>query len=294
MTPRASVSPAPVRPRSRWRIARRIAAGLAVTLIGLAVWAFAVEPAGLRTAETDILLPGRAAALDGVRIAVLADLHAGAPWVGLDALGEVVDATLAAQPDLILIPGDLVATQVVGGTVIEPQALEPALARLDAPLGVYAVLGNHDWWYDGPVVAAALQRAGISVLEDTAAVVPGGAFWVAGISDLWEAAHDIDRALAPVPAGAPVIAFTHNPDVFPDVPARVALTVAGHTHGGQVDLPVVGRLVVPSAFGERFAAGHVREGGRDLVVSTGIGTSLLPVRFRVPPEVTVLTLRTRP
>jgi predicted MPP superfamily phosphohydrolase len=89
---------------------------------------------------------------------------------------------------------------------------------------------------------------------------------------------------------APVILMTHNPDVFPLVPERVALTLAGHTHGGQVRLPFVGAPVIPSRFGRRFAAGHVVEGGRHLFVATGVGTSILPVRFRVPPAVAVLTL----
>ena len=82
----------------------------------------------------------------------------------------------------------------------------------------------------------------------------------------------------------------HNPDVFPDVPSRITLTLAGHTHDGQVDLPIAGRLIVPSVFGQRFAAGHVVEGGRHLFVTTGLGTSILPIRFRVPPVISILTV----
>ena len=89
---------------------------------------------------------------------------------------------------------------------------------------------------------------------------------------------------------APIVLLTHNPDVFPDVHARVALTLAGHTHGGQVRLPIVGTPIVPSRFGARYASGHVVEGGRHLYVATGTGTSILPVRFRVPPSVVVLTV----
>jgi predicted MPP superfamily phosphohydrolase len=93
-----------------------------------------------------------------------------------------------------------------------------------------------------------------------------------------------------VPAEAPVVVITHNPDLFPGVPARVLLTLAGHTHGGQVDLPLLGRLIVPSRCGARYAIGHVREDGRDLFVTPGLGTSILPVRFRVPPEISLLTV----
>jgi predicted MPP superfamily phosphohydrolase len=112
-----------------------------------------------------------------------------------------------------------------------------------------------------------------------------------GISDYMTGRHDVGVALATVPPdGAPIIALTHNPDVFPDVPARVAITLAGHTHGGQVRLPFWGSPIVPSRFGQRYAAGHVVEGGRHLFVTTGIGTSIIPVRFRVPPVIDVLTL----
>ena len=114
---------------------------------------------------------------------------------------------------------------------------------------------------------------------------------MAGISDLWTGRHDVATALAAVENdGAPVILMTHNPDVFPVVPDRVALTLAGHTHGGQVRLPFIGRPIVPSRFGARFAAGHVVEGDRRLFVATGLGTSILPVRFRVPPAVALLTV----
>jgi len=100
----------------------------------------------------------------------------------------------------------------------------------------------------------------------------------------------VTRALAPVPEGAPVIVLTHNPDLFVRMPARVLLTLASHTHGGQVNLPVLGRLIVPSRYGERYAIGHVHENGRDLFVTPGIGTSIVPVRFRVPPEISLIAV----
>ena len=161
---------------------------------------------------------------------------------------------------------------------------------MHAPLGVYAVLGNHDWWYGAPRVRAAFARAGIRVIDDQAQRIErsGGAFWIAGISDYTEGPHDVRRTLGQVSDGAPVLAITHNPDVFPEIPARVSLTLAGHTHGGQVALPLVGALVVPSRYGNRYAAGPIVESGRHLYVTTGIGTSMIPVRFGVPPEVVFL------
>jgi predicted MPP superfamily phosphohydrolase len=269
---------------------------LAVTALAVAAplgWAFVVEPASLRNEDYGLAIPGWPTACDGLRIAVLADLHVGSPFNGLGKLDEIVALTQRADPDMILLAGDYVIHGVPGGTFTPPEAIAAALGRLSAPLGVWGVLGNHDWWLDAPRVRTALESAGIPVLEDAATRIHDGAcdFWLAGIGDYWEGKHDVAAALAHVDDTAPVLAFTHNPDLFPDMPARVSLTIAGHTHGGQVYLPFVGRPVVPSRYGERYAIGHVVEQGRHLFVSPGLGTSIVPVRFRVPPEVSVLTVR---
>jgi hypothetical protein len=270
----------------------RLALSCCVPLVLLAGWGFWLEPAGLRNEDHRLVLDAWPATCDGLRVAVLADLHTGSPWNDLAKLAEIVDLTNRARPDLILLAGDFVIHDVVGGRFVAPEASAAALAELSAPLGVFAVLGNHDWWLDGPRVQRALESAGITVLEDTATRVAAGrcSFWLAGISDYWERPHDVQRALAEVPATASVIAFSHNPDVFPEVPERVAITFAGHTHGGQVYLPGIGRPIVPSKHGERFAIGHVVEDGRHLFVSSGLGTSILPVRFLVPPEISVVEL----
>lgn len=259
-------------------------------------WAFWLEPAGLRNEDHAIALSGWPAACDGLRVAVLADIHTGSPWNGIGKLAEIVALANRAQPDLVLLAGDFVIHDVVGGSFVSPEASAAVLADLSAPMGVWAVLGNHDWWLDGPRVQRALESAGIGVLEDASVRVGSGrcSIRIAGISDFWEQPHDVERALGDVPEAAPVIAFTHNPDVFPEVPERVAITFAGHTHGGQVYLPGIGRPIVPSNYGERFAIGHVVEGGRHLFVSSGLGTSILPVRFLVPPEVSVVELRRAP
>ena len=131
------------------------------------------------------------------------------------------------------------------------------------------------------------------MLEDTAIRVAtrAGPVWIAGVSDLWSGKHDVGRALRGTPGGeAPIIVITHNPDIFPEVPRRVLLTLAGHTHGGQVRLPLVGSLIVPSSYGQRYARGHVKEEGHDLFVTTGVGTSGIPVRFGVPPTISLLTI----
>jgi hypothetical protein len=259
--------------------------------LALGLWAFWLEPASLGVLDERISL--RWPSEKSLRIAVLTDLHVGSPFNGIAKLRDTVDRTNAAQPDLICILGDLVIQGVMGGRFVAPEEIATELKRLRAPAGVVAVLGNHDGWFDHDRVQDALERNGIRVLEDTAARLdtPAGPLWIAGISDLWTGRHDLKAALAAVgDDGAPVILLTHNPDVFPLVPDRVTLTLAGHTHGGQVRLPFVGRPIVPSQFGQRFAAGHVVEGGRHLYVATGVGTSILPIRFRVPPVVTMLTL----
>jgi uncharacterized protein len=258
-----------------------------------ALWGFVVEPRSLTNENYEITLPGWSAACDGVRVAVLADLHVGSPFNGPSKLRRIRELTQRAQPDLILLAGDYVIHGVTGGRFVAPEVIASELRSLTAPFGVWAVLGNHDWWLDAPRVKRALESVGIPVLEDSAVSVGRGAcrFWVAGISDFWEGRHDVAQALTRVPDSEAVIAFTHNPDVFPMIPARVSLTIAGHTHGGQVYVPLVGRPVVPSNYAQRYAVGHIVEQNRHLFVSAGLGTSILPVRFLVPPEISILTLR---
>jgi hypothetical protein len=263
--------------------------------VALAVWAFFVEPGRLVVNRAEVRLAGLPPALRGLKVAAISDIHAGSPHIGLEKLRLLVEESNRLQPDLVVLLGDFVIQDVVGGEFIEPEATAESLRGLRAPLGVFAVLGNHDWWLDGGRVTRALAGAGINVLENDAARVERGGqgLWVAGLADLWTRQPDAAKALAAVNDDAPVLLLTHNPDVFPEVPARVALTLAGHTHGGQGCLPLVGRPVVPSKFGQRYAMGHVVEDGRHLFVSGGVGTSIVPVRFRVPPEIVLMTLRQR-
>ena len=263
---------------------------IGAVIVFLAVWSFGIEPASLTVRrETLRLETWRGPPLT---LAVASDLHVGAPWCGVRKLRRVVDEINAVHADAIVLLGDYVIQGVIGGRFVPPAAIANELRRLRAPRGVYAVLGNHDYWYDAPAVDAALRSAGIIVLNDESVRVQD--FALAGVTDFQEGKHDIARALAGIPEGERVIVLTHSPDLFPQIPARVALTLAGHTHGGQVNLPLLGRLVVPSRYGSRYAAGHVVEGGRHLFVTTGVGTSIIPVRFRVPPEVVVLTITAPP
>ena len=278
-----------VLPRSRaWRRGLQIVAVLIVAALLKGFW---LEPSQLTLVEEQIVL--RWPAARPLRVAVLSDLHVGSPFNGIAKLRNVVDRTNAAHPDMICLLGDFVIQGVAGGTFVAPEDIARELRRLRSPGGTVAVLGNHDAWFDRDRVRDALQANGIRVLEDAAARIAtaAGPMWVAGVSDLWTGRHDVAGTLSAVrDDGAPIILLTHNPDLFPQVPLRVALTLAGHTHGGQVWLPFVGRPVVPSRYGARYAAGHVVENGRHLFVATGVGTSIIPVRFCVPPSVAVLTL----
>jgi len=256
-------------------------------------WAALVEPRRLVVRRHTIATPGWPDRYWGLRTAILADLHAGSAHVDRARIERVVEAVNAEEVDLLLVPGDVMESGFsLASSRVTVDGVAERLARLRAPLGVYAVLGNHDWWFDGARMTRAFESAGLSVLENRAVRVERGGrgLWLAGVADLWTRKPDVEGTLRQVDTDEPVILFTHNPDIFPDVPTRVSLTLGGHTHGGQVNLPLIGRPVVPSHYGQRYAFGHVVEGGRHLYVGGGVGTSIIPARFRVPPEILVLTL----
>ncbi|MFQ5535689.1 MAG: metallophosphoesterase [Sphingomonadales bacterium] len=263
----------------------------ALVSLGLGSWAFWWEPSSLVVRENRLELADWPPDLDGLRIAVLADLHIGSPFNGIGKLKKIVKTTNAVGPDLILLPGDLMNGEIPGGAIIEPPTFAAVLQELKAPLGVYAVLGNHDWWEGPDAVREALENVGIRVLQNEVTVLTVGetSIRLAGLGDFMTG-HS-DPALPDMDdEQTPLIVFTHSPDVFPLIGDRAALTIAGHTHGGQVKFPFVGQLVVPSRYGQRFVMGHIVERGRHLFVSPGLGTSILPVRFMVPPEISVLIL----
>jgi uncharacterized protein len=267
----------------------RLAVGLGLLL---AVWAVAIGPRWLSVREVSLPLSRWPARHAGLRVALMSDLHVGSLHWGPERIRELVQTTNAQKPDLVLLAGDYMIDDVLLGTRVEPEAIAAALSGLRARLGVIAVLGNHDWWNDGERMASALTREGIVVLEDGVQRVPhaGGEFFVVGLADQMTRPKRLAEALALVPEGKPLLLLVHEPDVFPEIDGRPVLTLAGHTHGGQVALPILGRLIVPSVFGERFATGHVVEDGRHLFVTTGVGTSIWPIRLGVPPEVVILTL----
>lgn len=283
---------------------------LGTFLAGLfaATYGFFIEPAlRLRVRRWRVASRGWTGA--PLRIAVLSDLHMGDPYVTRARLRRIVTRINALGADVIVLLGDMNASHRFITAPVALSATSDELARLAAPLGVFAILGNHDWWQDraaqkrraGPTaVGRALEAAGIALLENTCVKLTraGGDFWLAGLGDQlafrdgaggYTGVDDLPGTLAQLADDAPAILLAHEPDIFPQVPDRVALTLSGHTHGGQVRL-FGWSPVVPSRYGNRFAYGHVTEAGRDLVVSGGIGCSIAPVRFGVVPEITVVEL----
>lgn len=258
-----------------------IVAGAALALEAL--WR---EPSSIRLNNYDVPVPP---ALKGLRIAVISDLHAGAPYIDSAKIDRVVAMTNDAKPDLILLAGDYAVGRVWGAHRLPVEVIAAHLKPLHARLGVYAVLGNHDTRRAVRFVTA-FQAVGIPVLRNRHVVLPGGIPLV-GIDDFYADANPV-LALSGVTHDA--ICLAHAPDQFPALPSACALTIAGHTHGGQVWLPFLGRPAVgriASRYGQRYAAGVIRENGRTLFVSSGIGTSGLPVRLGVPPEIALLRLQ---
>lgn len=237
--------------------------------------------------RVDVEIAGLARAFDNYRIAFLTDFHYSAVvprWY----LARAVTTALALEPDLILLGGDYLShsARYAPGLV---ELLEP----LAAPDGVFGVLGNHDHYVGAEVVRAALAAAGVMELLNVSTVIHRGAaaLAVAGVGDLRFDVIDVCAA-AGLPADLPRIVVSHDPDVFAYWPAevRLDLMLSGHTHGGQAHLPWLGPPYVPSQFGFRYLAGLIREGGRQLYVSRGIGVITAPIRWRCPPEITLLVL----
>ena len=273
---------------ARWRAGRLAALGVLTATIGLAGWGLLVEPRRTRVRRYSLRLPGWPSALPGLRLVLVSDLHAGAPHVDEDRITRLVERMNAQRPDVVALLGDYVDPDVALGSEVAPESVGARLAGLRAPLGVYAVLGNGDWDNDGRRVARALSSSGVTVLENDPVRLAEG-LWLVGLAYVSQHPHP-GEALRHVPDDAAVILLTHHPDLFERVPRRVALTLAGHTHGGQVNVPLLRGRVVPSRFGERYAGGFIRRGEQTMYVSRGIGTSRLPVRLGVPPEIVVLDL----
>ena len=290
----------------------RLAAGLGAFGTSTLAYGFGIEPIA-RLKVTSYALSPKAWPKDfPLKIAAVADLHACDPWMSLERVQEVVDHTNALNADIIVLLGDYVASMHRATRRIPAREWASVLQGLKAPLGVHAILGNHDWWESQdiqregkgtPVARLALEHVGIPVYENDAVRLQkaGRPFWLAGLGDQLAflparrfrslkriGVDDLPATLAKVTDDAPLILMAHEPDVAVRVPERVALQLSGHTHGGQVRL-FGWSPVVNSRYGNQFAYGHVRE-NCDVIISGGLGCSIMPFRLGVPPEIVEVTL----
>jgi predicted MPP superfamily phosphohydrolase len=288
--------------RSRRRFlttSARVATGAAAATLG---WSLLAEPRWFDVTRRTFPVRGLHPELDGFRLVQLTDIHLG-PFLSLGYVESVVRAANALGPDLIALTGDYVHDS--------PAYVRPvvaALAHLKATAGVVGVLGNHDWWEDGLLTQQEFRRAGIPLVDNARLFLTPdrtivdnpsdarGGVCLAGVGDLWENRPRYDDALGGVPSDMPRLLLSHNPDVAEERGLtrggyRVDLMLSGHTHGGQIRLPGLGTPVLPSRYGQKYASGLVQGPACPVYVSRGIGMAILPLRFRVRPEVTVIELR---
>ncbi len=269
-----------------------IGAATGILLTAFGAFSSFIEPARLVVNRQDLSIPKWPVELAGLRVALLSDLHVGSPHWGVLHTRELIARVNAEHADLVLLAGDYMSDGVKFGRSVAPEAVAAELGELRAPLGVVAVLGNHDGWH-GAALRRFLEARGIAVLDDEVVQIEtrGATFCVLGLADQFVRKRSPREELELAPAGLPLLVLVHEPDVFAELDDRPSLTLAGHTHGGQVKLPIIGAPITHSKYGQRYRAGHIVEGGRHLFVTTGVGTSTWPIRFGVPPEYVILTVR---
>lgn len=253
-------------------------------------YSFLVEPRWLRLCHYTLATPKWPKEMKPLRVAFATDFHVGCPSVGLEEMEHVIRKINDLNADIILLGGDFLIQRVLLGTHFSVEEIAAPFSKLSAPLGVYTVLGNHDWWGDAKGLWRNLEEAGVKVLENNAVKVDGSgfSFWVAGMADDTTRKPDYSKTMADVADDAPVVMLAHDPASFMEIGARPVVTLCGHTHGGQVTIPYISPIIIPGRAPLKYAYGHIREGGRDMIVSGGIGTSILPVRFGRRPEIVLI------
>ncbi len=277
-------------------------------------YSYFVEPHRLVVNEQTIYIKKWNPAFEGLRIAVLGDIHGGSNGVTESKLREVVAKTNEQNADMIVLLGDYASQRYGGGPVGGREIKMPIstiadnLTGLRAPLGVFIVLGNHDGWYGDESVIGEFSRVGYRVMQNEVAIVErdGQRLRIFGMKDHlalkggWYRTAAESKEIVSTTGPGDLIVLQHSPDIHPMLTGQflispdLRLILAAHTHGGQVRLPILGAPIVPSGYGQKYVRGHVVDKGIDMFVTTGIGTSILPFRFMVPPEIAVLTIRAEP
>lgn len=260
---------------------------LAAALLGWKIWKDTMgDPTVLRS---KVALPGLAQGAAPVTVALISDVHVAGPDMPPERLSRIVAQINALEPDIVLIAGDLVSEKAYSTHIYTPEEIVAPLGKLDAPLGVVVVPGNHDHWFDWDGLRAELDCHGIRVLQDQAAQI--GPLALGGVDDAYTRRDDLSEVMRQMRdlSGGRLI-LTHSPDIVPQVPADVTLVLAGHTHCGQISLPVIGAPAYMSRYGDRYACGEITENGRTIIVGAGLGTSLLPLRFGTRAEIWLVDL----
>jgi uncharacterized protein len=227
------------------------------------------------------------AGVSSVRLVLLTDTHVSGPDMPPARLRRIVETINRLNPDMVLLGGDFVSSKKLATKRYSAAEAIAPFAALHAPFGVYAVIGNHDHWDDVGAIRRELKRNGVVVLDNTA--VRQGPITIGGVDDDFTGHADVRRVAEAMHrlGGIPIL-LSHSPDIFPATPGSIGLVLAGHTHCGQVSLPFVGPLFTASRFGRQYYCGIARSGNQTLIVSGGVGTSLLPIRLGAPPDLWVV------
>lgn len=223
------------------------------------------------------------------RVLIVSDLHVAGPDMPPERVTRLVGQMNSLQPDLILFAGDFVSDKRVATHIYSgAEALKP-LTALKAGYGKIAVLGNHDHWRSDTEIRSALEANGLIVLDNAA--IAAGPFAVGGVDDDFTGRANVAQMLAAMRplTGVPIV-VSHSPDIVPELPDSVIMVAAGHTHCGQINLPGLDTIRAVSRFGARYACGRKVEGGKTIYISAGLGTSILPLRFRAPPDMWLVTM----
>jgi uncharacterized protein len=287
----------------------RITLAISAAVLLCMAYGYFIEPERLVVNQYELRIDKWNPAFDGFRAAVISDIHGGSHGATVEKLREIVKRTNEQNVDAIFILGDFLSQKRengIRGLRMEPAVIADNLAGLQSRHGVFLVLGNHDEWYNPALVIEEFERIGYNVLNGELAEIrisDGGKLRILGLKDhttlgIWKEYSDAaKRTAAPTNGQGDLIVLQHSPDVVPAITGELRISpdtmvlLAGHTHGGQVRLPLLGSPIVPSMFGQKFVRGHVRDAGIDVFVTTGIGTSIMPFRFLVPPEIAVVTIR---
>ena len=264
-------------------------------MVALAADTVLVEPNRPQIVRREMVLRRWPARLEGFTIALLSDFHYDA-YFSVHPIRSAIGMVNGLRPDLIVLTGDFVSSPLVGDPKVGAAVAEPCvqlLRQLQAPHGLWAVLGNHDAYTDAHRVTSALRSAGIPVLDNRSIPIEhdGARFWLAGVADVLEQRADLAGALHQIPRDEATILLAHEPD-YADFVARypVDLQLSGHSHGGQVRLPFIRPLYLP-VLARKYILGQYQIKGLTLYVNAGLGTVNAAVRMNCPPEITLLTMR---